>query len=382
MATLLGVGRMARDPRPTARATAPDGRVAYLDNAKFLAIVLVVVGHAWTDLRGHPAIDAAYTFVYLFHIAVFVMLAGYLSRSFRLTGRSFLKLCAALLIPYVLFETTYEAVTALVEGRDAVFNATAPSWVMWFLPALFLWRLSVPLFRRLPPSVAVTLAVAVSLLGGWSSEDDYAWAKTLSLLPFFVFGLVLRRETLTWVRRTPVRVVAGLIAVATATYCVVAASWFDIGLTRWKYSYDELGFGPVDGPAARLAMIAVAGVLAICFLSLVPAGRRWYSSWGENTMYSYLLHGFAIQAAIGVGIYAAAWSDSTVGVLVLSALAVVVAVGLMAPVVPRLFRGVVEPWPRGAGDDDLLDRLWSLPIAEQRTTDQRAGLHFDGHRLR
>lgn len=381
--TLLGAGPMARDARPRPQGGGSDGRVAYLDNAKFAAIVLVVVGHAWTDLRDHRAIDAAYTFVYLFHIAVFVMLAGYLSRSFRVTGRSFLTLTAALLIPYVLFETTYEAVTALVEGRDVQFNATAPSWVMWFLPALFLWRLSVPVFRRLPPSVAVVAAIVISVLGGFSSEDDYAWAKTLGLLPFFVVGLVLRREMLAWVRRPPVRVVAGIIATAVATYCVVGMEWFDIGLARWKYSYDELGFGPVDGPAARLAMIAVAGVLAFCFLALVPAGRRWYSTWGENTMYGYLLHGFAIQAAIGAGVYAAAWSGSTVGVLILTVLAVAVAVALTAPIVPRLFGGVIEPGPRRADDaDDLLDRLWSLPIAEQRTADQRAGLHFDGHRLR
>ena len=62
-------------------------RDPYFDNAKLLAIVLVVVAHAWTPLRpGSHAVGAAYLLVFALHMPAFVVIAGYFTRSFRWEG--------------------------------------------------------------------------------------------------------------------------------------------------------------------------------------------------------------------------------------------------------------------------------------------------------
>lgn len=321
------------------------GRDPLLDNAKFAAIVLVVVGHAWTQLRDVSWVEPAYTFVYLFHVPVFVLLAGHLSRRFRWTRRALYELAVALLIPYVLFETFYESLAAWAEGHAVHHNAVAPSWVMWFVVALFMWRISVPIWRRLGARLAIPLAIAVSLWGGMSSNDDYAWSKTLSLLPFFVIGMFVRREQLDVVRTVSAKVAALAVGTVTALACLLWASGFQIGLIRWKYSYAELGYDPLAGSSLRLVAIGAALVLAAAFFALVPGQRSWYSAWGANTMYSYLLHGVGIQVAIASGLFASAWVVSGGGAVVVTVAAAGIAVSLMAPQVRSLFRAVVEPGP-------------------------------------
>lgn len=56
-------------------------RDAFFDNAKYLAIVLVAVGHAWEPLReGSRTVTALYTLVYAVHMPAFIVVSGYFSR--------------------------------------------------------------------------------------------------------------------------------------------------------------------------------------------------------------------------------------------------------------------------------------------------------------
>ncbi|YCK41954.1 acyltransferase family protein [Actinomadura sp. ATCC 39365] len=64
-------------------ATARD---PFFDNAKYLAIVLVVCGHLIEDQRDAPLAHALYFYVYVFHMPLFIVLSGYLSRNFTFSG--------------------------------------------------------------------------------------------------------------------------------------------------------------------------------------------------------------------------------------------------------------------------------------------------------
>src|SRR3954467_2045419 len=80
-----GLTGPAREPvieqRPARRPRDP-----FFDNAKFMAIVLVVAGHSIVDLRDVRVAHAAYLFVYTFHMPVFIVITGYFSRTFTFSG--------------------------------------------------------------------------------------------------------------------------------------------------------------------------------------------------------------------------------------------------------------------------------------------------------
>src|SRR6476469_186875 len=75
-------------------------RDPFFDNAKFLLIVLVVIGHNWYPLIGQSrAVKAAYMVVYAFHMPAFVLLSGYFSRHFEATPVQVRKLIRGVLLP-------------------------------------------------------------------------------------------------------------------------------------------------------------------------------------------------------------------------------------------------------------------------------------------
>src|SRR5436309_770254 len=78
----------AAEPAPAATEprSRPKQRDPFFDNAKYLAIVLVAMGHSWERLLSESrTAEALYSVVYAFHMPAFIIISGYFSRSF--TGR-------------------------------------------------------------------------------------------------------------------------------------------------------------------------------------------------------------------------------------------------------------------------------------------------------
>ena len=97
---------------------APSGgqRDAFFDNAKYLAIVLVAVGHAWEPLKGDSRVlEAAYTVVYTFHMPAFIIISGFFSRSFDMRPDRLRRLITGVAVPYIVFETAYPLFRRVVD---------------------------------------------------------------------------------------------------------------------------------------------------------------------------------------------------------------------------------------------------------------------------
>jgi peptidoglycan/LPS O-acetylase OafA/YrhL len=83
MSATLTPARPAPEAAPSAPSLAPaTKRDPWFDNAKMLLVTLVVVGHSWSLLAESFSTTWAYNFLYLWHVPAFVMVTGYLSRSF------------------------------------------------------------------------------------------------------------------------------------------------------------------------------------------------------------------------------------------------------------------------------------------------------------
>jgi fucose 4-O-acetylase-like acetyltransferase len=328
-------------PATASRTASPGAAVAvrdpFLDNAKFLAIILVVTGHLIEDLRDVPVAHALYFFGYTFHMPLFITLSGYLSRNFTFSAGKARKLISGLAVPYVIFEVAYSLPRLILYGTLDI-SLLDPYYLTWFLMSLFMWRLSTPVWQQLRWPLAI--AVAVSLLSGMSSlPDELSMNRTLGLLPFYVLGLMLRPEHLDFLKRPRVRVLGALILVtglvaALAFHADIATEWI-----RWRHSNAEIGVGDVEGSLIRFGMLSAGAVLVAAFLAVTPGRRRWFSGLGMATMYAYLLHGFVVK------ILERYYGDlrTPLGVALVAAFGVLLATVLCTPPVRRLTRWAVEP---------------------------------------
>ena len=178
---------------PTTAPPAKGDRDPWFDNAKMLLVTLVVVGHSWTLLPQGTAVQLGYDWLYLWHMPAFVMVTGYLSRRFTYSWRNMRRLVTTVVVPYLLFEGLFAAFRVYVGGETLERLWLNPHWPLWYLVALFFWRLATPFFRR--TALPLTLAVGVSLVGGIAGIETLDLSRTTGILPFFVAGLLARTTT-------------------------------------------------------------------------------------------------------------------------------------------------------------------------------------------
>ena len=315
------------------------------DNAKYLAIVLVAIGHSWEPIRdGSHTVLALYLFVYAFHMPAFIVVSGYFSRSFEATPRQLRRLVTGVAVPYVLFKLAYtgfERITGDDPGQPIAL--LDPWWLTWFLVALFVWRLTTPLWKMVRWPIGLSLAVAALATVSPEIGDDLDLQRVLQFLPFFVTGLFLRPEHFEWLRLRTVRRLAAPVAAAALAFAFWASRHMN---ETWFYHRDsaqQLGAPWWDGIVMTFAMFGCSMVLTACFLALVPRRRMWFTGLGAGTLYGFLLHGFFIKGAGALGWYGASWVHTPWGAVLVTVLAATVVTLLCTEPVRRVFRFAVEP---------------------------------------
>ncbi|BAU86786.1 acyltransferase [Streptomyces laurentii] len=325
---------------------APPERAAYFDNAKLLAVVLVVCGHFWEPLIDQPGqrvAKALYLLVYAFHMPAFILISGFFSRSFTAQPRQMRRLVSGVLVPFLIWGILLAYFTGAVNDKSVSIQPLTPVWVTWFLIALFLWRLSVPLWRNLRAPVTVATLVFLAA-GAFSLGAQLSVTRVLQFLPYFVLGLTLDPRHLAWLRET--RWVKGA---AVAVFVVAGAAAYKVAPDLeavWLYrskGAPELHVGYAQW-LLEAGVVFVAGlVLTAAFLALVPARRAWFTSLGAGTMGAFLLHAFIRQGAFAAGFFDHPFVRGLPGLAALTVLCVALSLLLCTRPVQFLLRPLVEP---------------------------------------
>ena len=348
-------------------AVSGTARDPFLDNAKFLLIILVVVGHTWPMglVEGSRTVKAAYLWITVFHMPAFILLSGYLSRGFTGRPAQVRRLLTGVLLPYLVFEALYTGLQSLAWGRPFALTPTEPTFLCWFLAALFIWRLTVPVWRAVPYAVPVT--VVVSLVAGTTTMGyDLALPRVLMFLPWFVLGTRLRPEHFAWVRARrwprrcapPVLLAGGALAYAVAPGTDVHWLWM-------SYGQHALGAQLIPYLLVRAGLFATGALMTAAFLALVPRRRLWLTALGAVTLYPYLLHGLLTTAAHAYGWDAPLRPLGPLGAVLLTVCGAGAAVLLSTAPVRRLARPLIEP--RLPGLTRLRHRRRSPGTSEPRT---------------
>ncbi|MCX4867122.1 acyltransferase family protein [Streptomyces sp. NBC_00825] len=342
----------ATAPPPAPVANKPPGaapakrRDAYFDNVKYLAIVLVAVAHSWEPVMdGSRTARALYMVAYTFHMPAFIIVSGYFSRSFDMSAAKVKRLVTGVAVPYVVFETAYSLFRGYADdAADRSISLLDPWYLTWFLIALFVWRLTTPIWQTLrhPLPVALVIAVLASLCP--TIGDDLDLQRVLQFLPFFVLGLRLKPEHFELVRRREVRMAALPLFAGALCFAYWVAPRMQLGWFYRSNSAQEMGAPWWSGAVMTLAMFGCALLLTIGFLAWVPRRRMWFTVLGSGTICGYLLHGFLIKGAGYAGVFDVYdWLAAPVGLVLVSVVTAVAVTLMCTPPVRRVLRPVTEP---------------------------------------
>jgi acyltransferase len=326
---------------------APD-RYSFIDNAKAIGIVLVVLGHS----RGLP--EALSHLIFGFHVPLFFFISGFLIKPEKLkerVGSNARKILRSLGLPYLLFfalawlywlttrniggkallsagRAWYGPLAGLFSGLESNLYIDPP---LWFFPCLIMTVIVYQASRKflslkISTGLFVALAFVLAIIWPLSSPSarlplglDNMWIA----LAFYAMGQYLRVENalITTYRSRGVLAVVFLIAFSLLAYAVTLTGRVDLA---------NMQFGMLPALYLPTALFGIVATLAIS--QCLPRSRLadWLS---ENTLTIFPAHFLFLSLVRGVATslhlipndynYAIGWS------IVSSALAITLCVPLV-----------------------------------------------------
>lgn len=292
-------------------------RVYLFDNLKGLLIALVVTGHLIEPMAnaGNHVGMAAFDFIYLFHMPLFIFVTGLFSKSCFKNGKYraevpvyYFVLCTLMFLGLFLERRLL--------GANMAFDLVTMGGGMapWYLMAAGFYVLAVPFFARLKPSVAIGASILIALYAGTrSSTDFFAMSRIVNFLPFFLLGFYLDSRWLadkfstskSGKRRGPK--VGALITsilvliVAAVAFSLMGEDWltFFRRLFTARNSYEVaihdggFCFSRWFALGARLCWYFVVVLIGLALLRLLPVGKsRFLGLMGNRSLQIYFFHPF------------------------------------------------------------------------------------------
>lgn len=266
----------------------PVSRLAWVDVARGIGILLVVYGHALraqvTAGQADPAWNAALQddVIYAFHMHLFFFVAGlFVAGSIAKGAVPFVRSkLITILYPYVLWSVISALLGTLANGSTNHEMGLAqvagiwwkPIYQYWFLYALFICDLLVLAIRADRRLAAVLVLLAAfglfSLLPGMIGVSA-------TYFPFFFGGVALSPYVVKL--RLDYRVAIAAIAIATAIFAA----------TFWQADV----FVALVGMSATALLRGVCGVAATLALSMIVGSRApWLALIGTASMAIYVMH--------------------------------------------------------------------------------------------
>ena len=285
-------------------------RQLYVDAMKGFGILCVVIGHFIEYHRGTaPGINALFTCIYLFHMAIFCTASGLVAKF------SLRKLVTQQLWLYLISQAGITAFRAaalkdnIVDQGGWLQNVLLPWRHMWYLYALIFWHLTLPLLTRLRdkglPFALLGLAGAVAL-GLWAGNVDWPFTlvRVFAYYPFYAFGVLFRPQidrlddlaaTSPVMRLGP----AGALVVCYGLY--FRSLMLQEGQLRESAKiFNDVAYGDGYAMPDRARFYAIGIVTSLALIAAL-GGCKAFAGLGKKTLAVYLFHMpiFAFYSELG-----------------------------------------------------------------------------------
>jgi fucose 4-O-acetylase-like acetyltransferase len=265
----------------------------YLDNAKFILIFLVVLGHYCGNYLNSHILLGLYDSIYSFHMPAFIIIAGFLSKSVK---QQRYRDIDTLLLPYIIIQTIfilYRKLLGIPQGWSYVYPIDAN----WFLIGLFLWRLMIPYFNYIKFPIATAIIISL-VIGNFNDFGRYLdLERIMVFFVYFVIGYFLPVNYKEFLFKYGNRIKPFFVMILIiATFFAIA--YFMPGKASFlrrcfipDLSYDaKLGRYADLGMFIRLATYFVSLLITFIFFAMIPNRKTWYSEMGTRTINVFLFH--------------------------------------------------------------------------------------------
>ncbi len=274
-------------------------RIYLYDNIKFVAIFLVVIGHAidfLTQERGNYLEKSLFLTIYSVHMPLFIFVSGLFVRPMDKSAKfPKQKVLSFILIGIAI--RIFSSVLRLILGmkpKFAVFDMyDTYAWFMW---AIAVFTVIVWVFRYCDIKILLIFSILLGIMVGYDKflGDEFALMRIFVFLPFFIIGYMLSPENLAKIfSKRWLKIISFAVIVI-----ILSCFFFDQHFYKYLrpmftgrnnyYVFDDCySFGFVF----RIIAYVISGVLGFAVMCLVPdRNLGFFSSIGAKTLQIYFWH--------------------------------------------------------------------------------------------
>lgn len=288
----------------------------WLDNAKFILIFLVILGHCFDKFGEGNVCYSVNSTLYFFRMPLFVFLSGLFSK--RIEWRRFLPWIWGVMETYLIFTLLQIALIlalpqepGFILSKDVLLEFfVVPRWTLWYLISLCFWRLAIQLFGAIiSPILFLIISIIIGGLSGLIPLGPaMSFQRTLTYAPFFAIGYWCGRNKvdINLIKRIPAWFSIFIFFLLFVTVVVLLSSKFSgfplIPFLRGMYDFRSFPeYSPILLVFLRLVIYLISVVVSVCVLRLIPSNNSWLSKQGLDTLFYYVYHPLLI-IIIGVTI--------------------------------------------------------------------------------
>lgn len=284
-------------------------RLYYIDNLKFILMILVVISHFAMKLTYVGGIKYLLYFIYMFHMPCFVFVSGFLAKRINAGHRLRADKILSVLWVYLIFKAG-NTVLGYLFHQNVRLSLFKDSSAPWYLLALVIWYLSVPLLERIKTGYLIIGSFMIGLSVGYISSigQTFTLSRVFVFFPFFIAGYCLSRDRLESFldkKLRPVAIIFILISLGVMILLWKQVKPF-INIIYGASSYTKaLGDYAAYGAIVRGIWYISAILLSVSLMLLVPRCRLFFTAYGSRTLQVYITHIWIRNVLVYTGFFTA-----------------------------------------------------------------------------
>ena len=266
-----------------------------IDSLKGLLIILVVLGHVITTLDNVNVINhAVMGFIYVFHMPLFILISGYLTRpNHQQSQRQLWHGIINLLVITILFQF-FNMLRHLPLGKDPIkMLLEFPHGILWYLMSLIYWRLLLyytPQALSKRPLIYLSLAVCLSILSGLTHLGNFlSIQRAINFYPFFLLGYYYKQGDISnqWWKNN-------ILHACTAIILLPLIFWLYPRCGNVLNGADH--YALTDIPQKLLVLISSTAMSLLVFN--LARDHKWLRPIGQDSIFYYLYHIYLLMVIV------------------------------------------------------------------------------------
>lgn len=277
-----------------------------ISNLKGLLIFLVVFGH-FLELSKFDSYEL-FTFIYAFHMPLFIFISGYLAKRVRFSK------IVNLIILYLIFQTIFNFYNYFIGIDESIsFHYGTPQYHLWYIVGLGVWYTIALIISKLGLSNSGKLIMLLGIfvlcfMSRWFAADivssvqkvyenfdtyTLSYQRTLSFAPFFFVGYFMSNHSFKKLSELIKSDTVKMFVTLSSMLCLFLYFQSNTLEDAFRGSFGALRFS--DGSFNDFLLISlfqyvVSGFLCILVLNLVTHKQSILTRFGDHSLTVFLFH--------------------------------------------------------------------------------------------